>query len=205
MLDLKLFRWTLLTKILQRALHGKGIWWEIILDKYLRHMSLEEWYIFCGIISKRSSQIWHILLHVRKWLVGNILWSFGRGDRILIWIDYILGMNNSNHLPSCVLDALHLWVFFFLNQAYRHIHNSLSYPSWMDASDLGLSGVTAMFWDQYISDLKMVGLVHMNREDILSWNGSLCCGNVVVSEIYSYISRATHHLSSKCWFMKAWN
>lgn len=100
---------------LWRALSRKGIWQEIIHDKYMRRMTLEEWYKHNGNITNRGSEICNNLLKVRKWLVDNMIWCFGKGDRILIGIEHIQGMRNLHQLPNCVLYALHTKGIFFLD------------------------------------------------------------------------------------------
>lgn len=54
-MDLRIFGWVLLIKILWRALFGNGIWQDIVKDKYLKQKSIVEWFRQGNIGEKKGS------------------------------------------------------------------------------------------------------------------------------------------------------
>lgn len=70
-------------------------------------MFIQEWYRGGKIGVRNGFYIWQSLFKVSRWLFDKMHWSFGRGDKILIGFDSILGFGPSQNLSIGLINALH--------------------------------------------------------------------------------------------------
>lgn len=89
-----IFNWATLTKRFWRVLSSNGRWQHIVKRKYLKDMSISKWFRSGTISCLGGSHIWNGFIHISKWILNKLKWSFANGNKILISIDPIVGLKN---------------------------------------------------------------------------------------------------------------
>jgi hypothetical protein len=104
--NLEHFNLALLANTLWNTLFGRGLWHNIVMDKYLRHSDVIQWFRSTIFEASSASRIWrnllksiHLLLHWQVWLPGS-------GNQVRIGRDMILGMGEKALLSQALLDHL---------------------------------------------------------------------------------------------------
>lgn len=113
-LDMEVFGNSLIIKSLWRCLQGKGKWHEIINQKYLAGVSVEEMVISGWKVCRCRSFIWNGFGKLWYIIRENMKWYFGNGSKILIGNKMMLGLEEHQHLLAQLFHILNQRGVFFL-------------------------------------------------------------------------------------------
>lgn len=154
--------------------------------------------------SKNASYIWHSLLKAKPWLCGNLRWVVGRGNRIAIGLDAIKGFSGDHLLSLPILQI-------FYNSGIKtlaHIWNRRSFafpPScWPSSQDLGFPTDLEPELEHYRYMLGRASIVLNDKEDHLAWGGRKFGGNILVQDVYSYITQDLRTAHCEAWLADMW-
>jgi hypothetical protein len=133
---------TLLANTLWHTLFRKGIWHNIVMDKYIKHSDVIKWFRSTNFQHSTTSRIWrnllksvHLLTHWHSWLSGS-------GEQIYIGRDYILGMRESSLLSQDLRDHLNRKEIKLLVNAKRPQEISDHTGNWLCSISLDLNGIS---------------------------------------------------------------
>lgn len=199
-LDVRVFGWELSIKSSWRTLYGKGLWHEIIFEKYMKWKLIMEWYKRGEIGMQKDSYMWKSFHKVKN---GSCLCYSGhwaKGIKSWLALNLLLGLV---FIPVFLtVEALHARGFFFLDQVIGHWNDS--YPIWKNAVEIGLVGANVSFWEHFTQVLQTAGLSRKACGDSLIWLGTVRKGSVVVSDIYRYILSKIYPTTTVCWYQNIW-
>ena len=85
------------------VLQNDCLWHQVLINKYLKNISLVDWIQGKKFISHGGSVIWSGFLQTLPWLGRGLAWQVGSGNNILLGIDPIVGASNSLSLPTRLL------------------------------------------------------------------------------------------------------
>ena len=97
------FNLALLAYTLWNTLFGRGLWNNIVMDKYLRHSNVIQWFRLTIFKDSSASRIWRNLLKSIHFLLHRQVWLPGSGNQIRIGRDVILGMGKKPYYLSLFL------------------------------------------------------------------------------------------------------
>ena len=78
-------------KKLWMVLHSNGLWHNVLLDKYLKKLSVVAWLIGKNFNYHGISIIWKDFMQTLPWLGRFLSWHIGSGHDVLVGIDPIVG------------------------------------------------------------------------------------------------------------------
>jgi hypothetical protein len=76
---------------------------------------------------------------------------------------------------------------------------------WMRVVDLGLDGILAGEWDDYIRALNRSSVYLTNSLDVLCWSWNVSLGEVTAKEAYATLSFQSWRCSVKWWHRALWD
>ena len=146
-----LFAKALAAQNVWNLLHGKGLWVQIAIQKYISPLSLLDW-IRVTVKKKRSMSIcWKAVLWSFD-LIGNFLsWKVGSGTNVRIGLDPWVGCKWRHSLPMCLVDKLHAIGLFYLSDIGCLDLSLLNNQGWLSAELIGLTeqhNITC--WNDYV-------------------------------------------------------
>jgi hypothetical protein len=178
------FNTSLLANTLWDTLFDKGLWHNIVMDKYLRHSDVIQWFISTNFEASIASRIWrnllksiHLLLHWQRWLPGS-------GEQILIGRDCILGMGENSLLSQPLHDHLSRKEVKMLVNARNPQGVSELSDLWLCSGSLGLNGTLAEEWNNFTKGLTVAGVYLGEENDKLLWVGGDASDKITVKNIY---------------------
>ena len=129
----------LFAKNVWNLLHGKGLWVQIAIQKYIAPLSLLDW-IRVTVKKKRCMPIcWKAVLWSFD-LIGNFLsWKVGSGINVRIGLDPWVGCKWRHSLPMCLVDKLHAVGLFSLSDIGCLDLSLLNNQGWLSAEMIGLT------------------------------------------------------------------
>jgi hypothetical protein len=74
------------------------IWHKVIIDKYLPHTTIKNWFRSPTFHQKATSRIWNGLLKSVHLITHWLSWTLGSGQLIALGRDMILGMGDKSFL-----------------------------------------------------------------------------------------------------------
>jgi hypothetical protein len=199
------FNITLLANTLWHTLFHKGIWHNIVMDKYIRHYDVIKWFRSTNFEYNLASRIWrnllksvHLLLHWQSWLPGS-------GEQILIGRDYILGMGENYLLSQALRDHLSRKEIKLLANAKNPQGVSDFSDIWLCSLSLGLNGTLAEEWNNFTKGLSTAGVYLGEENDTLLWAGGDASGKITVKNIYLALVSTLNYQPAPKWIQKIWS
>lgn len=107
-------------KSLWRGLLGQGIWKIVIMDKYLRNRSIDEWLRDDQRGSWYMPNMWNNCMSSSSILVKWIAWLPRNGRKVRIGLDPIIGMGWNFKISNSLLNEIHGKGIFYLNKIRSH-------------------------------------------------------------------------------------
>jgi len=178
------FSKALAANTLWRVLMSIGMWHRVIMDKYLPHSTVKNWFRSQTFQQRVSSRIWCGLLKSMHLITNWLSWNPGSGQLIALRKDRILGLGNNSFLSCNLLSMLNHRNILTLAQARRHSDNQHLSSYWLSNSDLGFSRDIAAEWDLFRRALIDTGAILRNTEDDLMWIGGDNYRSPKVKNIY---------------------
>jgi hypothetical protein len=105
--NLSHFNLALNANTLWHILFREGIWHKIVMDKYLKHSNVINWFRSANFQQRSASRIWNNLLKSVHLLTHWLSWLSGSGYQISIGKDFILGLRDRSLLSQDLIDHLH--------------------------------------------------------------------------------------------------
>ena len=150
------------------ALIKDGSWHNILISKYLKHLSVIEWLRNKRFSTRRVSIIWRGFIQSLPWLGSHLAWQVGDGKNILIGLDPIIGAHTSYILPDDLRTYLVDLEICTLAQAHNLLPDAQHY--WYTANELGLAGSWKATWNDYTEGLVSGGIHLSSSADSLVWD-----------------------------------
>ena len=88
------------------VLQSHGLWHQVLINKYLKNITVVDWLRGKNFLSRGVSVIWRGFLQTLPWMGCELAWKVGNGDKILLGIEPIVGASNSSSLPLGLLEYL---------------------------------------------------------------------------------------------------
>jgi hypothetical protein len=99
------FNKDLVENSLWRVLRYEGIWNKVIIDKYLPHTTVKNWFRSPSFFYNTTSRFWRGLMKAIHLITHWLSWSPGSGHLIEIGRDNILAMREKSFLSSYLIYA----------------------------------------------------------------------------------------------------
>jgi hypothetical protein len=198
--DLNLFNFAMLANTLWNTLFREGIWHNIVLDKYLKHQDVTKWFRSAKFEQSTHSRIWRNLLKTVNVINHWHSWLPGKGNKINIGKDFILGLRENSLLSQNLLDFLINRDIKFLIDAKNPgiIKDSSDY--WRDSTSLGLRGDLAEEWDSYTKTLTAAGVSPWVQQRIfLCGREGMLLGNTTVKNFYTALVSTKNYNQEIFW------
>ena len=88
------------------VLRSHGLWHQVLINKYLKNISIVDWLRGKNFLSHGVFVIWRGFLQTLPWLGRDLAWQVGNSNNILLGIDPLVGASNSFSLPTGLLAYL---------------------------------------------------------------------------------------------------
>ena len=146
------FNIALCVKVAWRALSGKGLWHDIIREKYMKGLSTEIWIIYRLFHHRGGSLFWRSVCKNFHRIHNGLTWQIGNGKLVRIGLDPFTGItDNSYMLPEHMVISLQLRGFGRLDKIHCSTVGSPHY--WYTSQELGFVGTDMAHWNRYIGML----------------------------------------------------
>ena len=114
----------------------------------------------------------------------------GDGTSILLWVDPIVGMEDSSIFSSNLVEYLNDFGMTTLS----HVRNAgvcYNYvPYWLEVEDLDLGGPWKDEWYQYTVNLNRDGIILRFSKDNIVWALNGTYGKFTTKDAYNYIAHS---------------
>jgi len=159
------------------------IWHKVIIDKYLPHTTVKNWFRSSTFHLNTDSRFWKGLLKSINLITHWLRWSSGSGHLIALGRDMILGMGDKSFIYLNILSELNRPNITSLLQVRRLVDHQSS-SLWISNTDLGLLGVLADEWNQFRRVLIDSVAYFQDKEDEIFWIGGDNSGILTVKNTY---------------------
>jgi hypothetical protein len=147
----------------------KGLWQQVIKDKYLPHGLVSSWLRSASAVSAHGSQTWKNLINTLPLVLQWLAWNPGTRNSIIIGKDVILGMGIDSFLSNELVATLNQKNVYLLYQVGCDFTQGLICSNWIDSAALGLEGDLAAEWEMFRRNLIGAGIQLLDRLDVLLW------------------------------------
>ena len=113
--NLSWFNQALRLNVFWRAIHSKGLWFQVLQAKYLKGLTVIEWLRFKSFSTRNVSLFWRGFLQVIPWMGKHLAWQVGNGESIILGIDPIVGSAAPFTLPEDLRSYLEDLVIYSLS------------------------------------------------------------------------------------------
>ena len=200
-----LFSKVLVAKSVWNIIHGSRLWVQIVIQKYIRPLSLLDW---IRVSDKKKSGIsicWKSMLWSFHLIGYFLVWKIGNGVNVRIGMDPWVGCKWRHSLPSQLTNFLHSAGYYFLSNVGIVLVTNLMEQVWLSSNDLGLVDnhyITAC--NSYIAMLKASHIRFRNEEDVLVWNQAKS-GVYTPKFGYMHLIQDQHDRETEWWWNMFWN
>ena len=134
-------------------------------------------------------------------ILWELCWQSSRGNNIFIGLHPIVGINHWK-LSRSLLASLHDRNLIVLKKDFVDCDD----PSLgrLSTATLGLAGVVALEWEEFISSLWEAGIIFSEASDTLVCIGNKQMGTVMTSLAYSSLFKKYRVLQLDWWHTKLW-
>lgn len=181
-MNLRIFGKDLFCKLLLRTIFGSNLWSHIIKLKYLGDEEISIWYRRDLSWPAQGSVIWRSFQKILRFFRRNFIWKFHTGNKILIGLDPIMGIDSDPSTDPQLLSFLHQKGIFFWAQAIAGWKGAILI--WKTGQDLGIEGNLAAQWNNTTWNMKCAGLYKSVDKYILGWQVKKGSCNIQVKDIY---------------------
>jgi hypothetical protein len=189
---------------LWRVLTKEGIWHKVIKEKYFPFITVNNWLRSVSFHQPSASKIWNNLLKSVHLITNWISWKPDMGHHVALGRDRILGLGSSSFLSLPLLTVLRQKHFSVLAQVWRnHGHDSLL-STWINNSDMDLTGNLAVEWDHYRRALQASGITLSENEDELLWIGGDSSGSLSTKNVYATLFSTLNQSTITGWRNQLW-
>jgi hypothetical protein len=94
------------TSTLWRVLTHNDLWKKVLKEKYLSHMSVQNWIRSATFKYHSTSKVWNSLLKVISLIINWLSWKPGSGHLIDLGMDRVLGIGEASILSDSLLNTL---------------------------------------------------------------------------------------------------
>jgi hypothetical protein len=185
-----LFYRALATNTMWRALMRRGIWKNILKDKYFPHTSVLTWLRSVDLKHPFGSQTWKNLRNTLPIIIHWMAWKSGSGVSIQVGKDVIIGLGQEAILSRELITSLNQKHIFLLYQASRTWTGNATGTSWISSVELGLDEPLAEEWERYTQLLRDSGIALVEKQDELIWMGGDKSGHISVKNVYEALSNS---------------
>ena len=120
------------------VLQNDGIWHDVVVNKYLKKLTIENWLRGKHFNYHGASVFWKGFLLTLPWLGKIIAWKVGCGNSVLIGTDPIIGVQDFITFPAIFKEYLEDLDIISLSQAHNTFPGSHGYR--YTAEDLYVDG-----------------------------------------------------------------
>ena len=183
MKNLHLFSVYLRAKILWMVLTRGRLWSQFMKDKYFRRISMIQWVGSFQKWGRSISNVWAGLLGAFNLFSSWLAWTPRDGRGVLLGEDPMLE-DPKNMFLSRALYLLHCKGFFYLNHISLALPRHLTHQRWISAAQLGLYGVMAAEWTEYVKGPQK-GAISLNSHTYrLCWSFDTVSGKISTKKAY---------------------
>lgn len=182
---LDLFSKALRMKSLWRGLFSDTLWKKVLLDKYIKPQSVEQWLKDGKVAHHKLFVIWRGFMDVLPHIKDHLWWQVGSGNSIRLGIDRIVGLLDGGILSD---DLLHL----FHDRGYSMLahfctqHSTRSFY-WLGDCFFRLTDASKDEWSSTIGLLNRAGITMDHTEDREVWYLNKADGTVTVKTAYDFL------------------
>jgi hypothetical protein len=203
--NLYLFNNALITNSLWRFLNHDSLWHQVIKGKYLKNATLTNWLRNHTHFIKAASRIWSSLVHTTPIILHWLSWHPGAGHQITIGRDRILNIGDKSILHPKTISLINQKNITVLAQASVAKDPFTQAEIWKSNSELGLSGMHAVEWERFISELNSVGVtLKSSVEDVLLWTGGDSSRELNVKNVYDALISMQTNPTVHGWHVQLW-
>ena len=165
-----MFSKALVDKSVWNVIQGSGLWIQIVVQKYVYHLSLLEW-IRSSVKQKRSMSIcWKAILWSFDIIGNNLVQKIGNRVEVRLGLDPWVGCKWRHVLPQNLVEKLHSVGVFSLQDIGIPVTSVLE-QAWLPAEYIGLvEHEDVSSWNFSLSLLKASQVRLSNVNDKLVWN-----------------------------------
>ena len=187
--DLTCFNKALRLNVFWKALHSKGLWFQVLQAKYLNGKSVVDWIRSKDFCTRNISLFWRGFLQVLPWMGKHLSWQIGNGECILLGLDPFVGLGSSFAFP----EELRSYLVDLDICTLAHARNfcSIEPQYWYSATDLDLAGTYSLIWDDYIRELSASGIRLTDSPDKLAWTFNKSSIDISAKEAYNCIYQSS--------------
>jgi len=172
-------------KSLWRGLFFDTIWNRILVDKYLRNLSIFEWFRSLPHRKHNISTIWRGFVDVAQEIGSHIAWQIGSGALVKVGIDPVVGGGQNEFLP----DGL---FFFFHERGYSSLDHfgikaSVRSRYWLSPEYFQMAASYRQDWRNYVTLLNRLGVTLGQEVDRIAWTFNQSDGRVTASLAYDFL------------------
>ena len=147
------------------ALQHDGLWHQVLIHKYLKHVSMVDWLRGKNSSPHGGSVIWRVFLQTLPCLGRGLAWQVGNNNSISLGIYPIVGATKSLSLPMGLLDYLADLDIKTLASARNILLGPHGY--WYSTADLCIGGEWKIAWEAFTNYLDRGGIRLYSRSDSL--------------------------------------
>jgi hypothetical protein len=179
-----IFGKALAAKSMWRCLMMPGLWHEVIMKKYLKNKTVEEWFRKGRKKWNGTSNIWRALTSSLNIISDWLVWKPGSGRDIKIGADPMVGSHTFYKLSGNLILSLKEQGIECLAHAGTNVQEGFSFTRWKKEESLGLEGVLKDEWKNYIRGLVSAGIELNDEKDRLLWSWDTKKGQVNAKQAY---------------------
>ena len=136
------------------VLSGSRLWSQVMKEKYFRRIFMIQWVTSFQKQGRCISNVWVGLLCAFNVFSSWLVWTSGDGRGVRLGEDPIVGGPQNHVLSLALLYLLHCKGFFYLNHISLALPRHLTHQRWISVAQLGLYGVMAAEWTEYVRGLQ---------------------------------------------------
>ena len=164
---------------------------KIVRSKYLKALSIYDWFHSTVVSSKVSSNSWEGLKTsfelIGKWLV----WSVGNGHQVKLEMDPWMGVGSCCKLFVCWRNVLLEKGLLVLDDCYLVGGLSVGRKKCLSDEELDLSCDFELEWNYYVSNLRHCFISLTNNSDTLMWLWNRLLGIHLAKLVYESLFDGT--------------
>jgi hypothetical protein len=167
-----MFAKALATKSGWRLLTTDSLWSTILIQKYIRPDSLEDWIRKPEKKLTNCSIIWKSIQNYFQVISDGLAWKVGNGSCLRIGLDPWPGSGVNHSLRPELIDFLHQQGIYYLTQVSDPYTTNIWQQGWKNVEALGLHDPLSEPWNRYILSLQSSHIHITEEEDKLVWKKS---------------------------------
>jgi hypothetical protein len=167
----------LAAKCMWRSLFGNGLWHEVIIKKYLKILSMNDFLRKWNSNVKGMSNFWKALYDYFSIVIDWLDWNPGTRKDIRIGLDPLIGSHYYYKFSENLFSLLHSKGIFTLDQVFLVDPMLAHMFIWKISKSLELVGEKKQEFENYVRGLKHSGFILTHERDKIFWSWENKLGN----------------------------